>query len=104
MTIKIYKPSKTAMQSGRFKSDKWIAEYISESNNNDNSKDMLMGWNTSDDTKTQIKLFFDQKDDAINWAKNKKMQFEVIEPQERKIIPKRYSDNFAFNKKEPWTH
>ena len=52
MTIKIYKPSRSAMQSGAGKSKKWIAEYITET---DTSKDYLMGWNSSTDTKTQIK-------------------------------------------------
>ena len=101
MVLKIYKPSKTAMQSGRTKTKKWIAEYISEKIN---PKDSLMGWNTSNDTLTQIKIFFNSKNDAILWAKRKKMQYEVIEPHERKIKPKKYLDNFSYEKKEPWTH
>ena len=101
MVLKIYKPSKTAMQSGKAKTNKWIAEYIS---NESYDKDSLMGWNSSKDTKSQIKLFFDSKDKAINWAKKKNYQFEVIEPHSRRVVPKKYSDNFSFNKKEPWTH
>ena len=58
MTIKIYKPSKTAMQSGMGKTKKWLAEYISDA---DNIKDSLMGWNSSLDTQSQIKIFFDTK-------------------------------------------
>ena len=58
MTIKIYKPSKTAMQSGEGKTKKWIAEYVSDI---DSTKDNLMGWNSSNDTQTQIRLFFDTK-------------------------------------------
>ena len=101
MTIKIYKPSKTSMQSGRGKTKKWTAEYISDV---DITKDSLMGWNSSNDTMSQIKMFFDTKEEAIKWAKFNKYQFEVIDFQERKIIPKKYSDNFSFKRKEPWTH
>ena len=101
MTVKIYKPSKTAMQSGRGKTKQWLAEYISET---DNKKDSLMGWNSSADTKSQIKLFFDTKYQAIDWAKNCGYQFYVEEPKGRNIKPKSYAANFDIDKKEPWTH
>ena len=101
MTIKIYKPSKSSMQSGLGKTKQWIAEYIDEK---DKIKDTLMGWNSSLDTKEQIKMFFETKDQAIVWAKNNNEQFVVIEPKERKIKPKNYSSNFDMNRKEPWTH
>jgi len=58
MTIKIYKPSKTAMQSGIGNTKKWLAEYISDV---DNVKDSLMGWNSSFDTQSQIRIFFESK-------------------------------------------
>ena len=101
MTIKIYKPSKSSMQSGLGKTKQWLAEYVVEK---DNIKDNLMGWNSSLDTKEQIKMFFETKDQAIVWAKNNNEQFIVIEPKERKIKPKNYSSNFDINRKEPWTH
>ena len=101
MTIKIYKPSKTAMQSGIGKTKKWLAEYISDT---DNIKDSLMGWNSSSYTKEQIKIFFDTKEQAIEWSKKNNEQFIVIEPKERKIKPKNYASNFDMNRKEPWTH
>ena len=101
MTIKIYKPSKTAMQSGNRNTKKWLAEYISDI---DTRKDTLMGWNSSLDTQSQIKLFFETKEQAINWAKKNKYQFYVVEPKLKKIIPKSYSSNFDVNRKEPWTH
>ena len=66
MTLKIYKPSKTAMQSGRGNTKKWIAEYKSEIST---SKDFLMNWISSADTKSQIKVFFNTKEQAIAWAK-----------------------------------
>ena len=101
MTIKIYKPSKSSMQSGLGKTKQWLAEYISEK---DKTKDLLMGWNSSSDTKEQIKIFFDTKEQAIEWSKKNNEQFIVIEPKERKIKPKNYASNFHMNRKEPWTH
>ena len=101
MTIKIYKPSKSSMQSGLGKTKQWLAEYISEK---DKTKDSLMGWNSSSDTKEQIKSFCDTKEQAIEWSKKNNEQFIVIEPKERKIKPKNYASNFDMNRKEPWTH
>ena len=101
MTIKIYKPTKTAMQSGNKNTKKWLAEYISDI---DTKKDVLMGWNSSLDTKEQIKIFFDTKEQAIEWSKKNNHQFIVIEPKERKIKIKSYASNFDINRKEPWTH
>ena len=101
MTIKIYKPSKSSMQSGQGNTKKWLAEYISDI---EQVKDTLMGWNSSLDTKSQIKVFFDTKEQAIEWAKKNNYQFFVEEPQKRKIKPKAYASNFDMNRKEPWTH
>ena len=101
MTIKIYKPSKSSMQSGLGKNKQWLAEYISEK---DKIKDDLMGWNSSLDTKEQIKMFFQTKEQAIEWSKKNNEQFVVIEPKKRKIKPKNYASNFDINRKEPWTH
>lgn len=101
MTIKIYKPSKTAMQSGRVKTKQWLAEYISEIST---TKDSLMGWISSSDTRSQIKIFFETKEQAIEWATKNNYQFYVVEPHKRKIKPKSYSSNFDINRKEPWTH
>ena len=101
MTIKIYKPSKTAMQSGLGKTKRWLAEYISEV---DTVKDSLMGWNSSLDTQSQIKVFFDTKEQAIAWAKKNNYQFYIEESKVKKIKLKSYSSNFDMNRKEPWTH
>ena len=101
MTIKIYKPAKTAMQSGLGKTKKWLAEYISHE---DTLKDNLMGWNSSSDTKSQIKVFFDKKQQAIEWAKNNNYQYYVVEPKVRKVKIKSYASNFDMSRKESWTH
>ena len=78
------------MQSGMGKSYKWILEFetINPGNN------PLMGWESSSDTYTELKLEFSSKDLAINYAKKKKIDFEIIEPKKRKIIKKAYADNF----------
>ena len=101
MTLKIYKPAKTAMQSGMRKTKKWLAEYISDT---DSVKDSLMGWNSSLDTQSQIKVFFETKEQAITWAKKNNYQFYVEEPKIKRIKPKSYASNFDINRKEPWTH
>ena len=91
MKAKIYKPTKTAMQSGLAKNDKWIIEYISK----DPGINPLMGWESSTDTLSELKLEFSTKESAIDYAKKNKIIFELIESKERKIIKKSYSDNFT---------
>ena len=88
---KIYKPSKTAMQSGLKKFDKWIIEYITD----DPGINPLMGWESSTDTHGELKLEFSTKELAIEYAKKNKIDFEVIEPNKRKITLKSYADNFT---------
>ena len=90
---KIYIPTKTAMQSGIGKTKKWLLEFDTL----DNGVDPLMGWETSKDTMSEIKLEFSTKDQAINYAKNNNIDYYIIEPQKRKIIKKSYSDNFLKN-------
>ncbi len=88
---KIYKPSKTAMQSGIKKFDKWIIEFITEKP----GINPLMGWESSTDTNSELKLEFSSKELAIEYAKKNKINFELIEPKLRKIIKKSYADNFT---------
>ena len=87
---KIYKPNKTAMQSGLGKTDKWILEFETA----DPTKNPLMGWESSSDTYSELKLEFSTKELAINYAKKKKIDYEIIEPKKRKIVVKSYADNF----------
>ena len=87
---KIYKPSKTALQSGTKKYDKWIIEYVTEKP----GINPLMGWESSTDTLTELKLEFSTKELAIEYAKKNKINFEIIEPNIRKINKKSYADNF----------
>ena len=78
------------MQSGFGKTDKWILEY--ETKNPTNNP--LMGWESSTDTYTELRLEFSTKELAINYAKKKKINYELIEPKKRKTIKKSYADNF----------
>ena len=87
---KIYIPNKSAMQSGRGKSVKWILEFETK----DPTKNPLMGWESSSDTLSELKLEFSTKDSAINYAKKKKIDYELIEPKKRKVVRKSYADNF----------
>ncbi len=88
---KLYKPSKTAMQSGNKKFDKWIIEFITEKP----GINPLMGWESSTDTNSELKLEFSSKELAIEYAKKNKINFELIEPKIRKIVKKSYADNFT---------
>ncbi len=91
MKAKIYKPSKTAMQSGRSKFNKWILK-ISDSKNQ--IKDTMMGWNGGSNTLSQIQLNFKSKEEAIHYAKSNNIDYEVLETSVRKVISKSYADNF----------
>ena len=90
MKAKIYIPNKNPMQSGLGKTDKWILEYETKNP----TSNPLMGWESSSDTRTELKLEFSSKELAINYAKKKKIDFELIEPKKRKVIKKSYADNF----------
>ena len=87
---KIYIPNKNPMQSGNGKTDKWILEFETK----DPTNNPLMGWESSSDTYTELKLEFSTKELAINYAKKNKIDFEVVEPKIRKVVKKSYADNF----------
>ena len=78
------------MQSGLSKNNKWILEFKTK----DPTRNPLMGWESSSDTYTELKLEFSSKELAINYAKKKKIDFELIEPRKRKTVKKSYADNF----------
>ena len=87
---KIYIPSKTAMQSGTKNGEKWVIEFETK----DTGINPLMGWETSSDTNSELKLEFSSKELALNYAKKNKIDFELIEPNKRKVVKKSYADNF----------
>jgi hypothetical protein len=86
----IYIPNKNPMQSGTAKNTIWVLEFKTENP----TKNPLMGWESSSDTLTELKLEFSTKELAINYAKKKKINYELIEPKKRKIVIKSYADNF----------
>ena len=87
---KIFSPNKSAMQSGLNKTGKWILEFETA----DPTKNPLMGWESSSDTFTELRLEFSSKELAINYSKKNKIDYEIIEPKKRKVVKKSYSDNF----------
>ena len=78
------------MQSGLGKTNKWILEFETK----DPTKNPLMGWESSSDTLSELKLEFSSKELAINYAKKMKIEYELIEPKKRKLVKKSYADNF----------
>jgi len=91
--VKIYKPTKTAMQSGNRNSKKWVLEFDTLQT----GINPLTGWQTSRDTMSEIKIEFLNKDQAISYAKKNNLNYYVIEPEKREITKKSYTDNFTKN-------
>jgi len=87
---KIYKPTKTAMQSGDRNTKNWLLEFDTLNT----GVNPLMGWETSKDTMSEVKLEFLTKEQAIKYAKSNNINYYIVEPQKRKIIKKSYADNF----------
>ncbi|MBV8472947.1 MAG: ETC complex I subunit [Hyphomicrobiales bacterium] len=100
MTARIYLPARNAMQSGQAK-DKWILEYAPET---PREIEPLMGWTSSNDMKSQVKLRFETKEEAIAYATRNGVAYRLEEPKlaQRKTVS--YSDNFRPNRVIPWSH
>lgn len=94
--VRIFQPSKTAMQSGKGKTKIWIMEYITDDSL---TPDPLMGWATMNDTTAQIHLKFESQDEAIAYAKAKCLNFVIEEPHQPRVPPKAYAENFAFGRR-----
>lgn len=103
MRARIYQPAKTAMQSGTAKTKGWVLEFDQAS---ERGIDPLMGWTSTDDTQTQVRLRFDTREMAEDYAKTHRIAFEVIEPKVRKpvIRARGYGENFATDRRGVWTH
>jgi ETC complex I subunit conserved region len=101
MPARIFKPSRSAMQSGKGKSQEWVLEFEQATAR---SADPLMGWTSSDDTTTQVKLKFATRDEAEAYAKRKGIAYSVQTETPVKQQKKSYSDNFKFGRTENWTH
>ena len=88
---RIYQPAKTAMQSGRGGSKRWVLDYEPAT---PRRPEPLMGWVSSDDTLNQVRLTFDSKEDAIAFAERKNLTYSVAEENERTVRPRSYGDRF----------
>jgi ETC complex I subunit-like protein len=101
MTARIYKPTQTAMQSGPARSNEWVLEYEPEA---PREIDPLMGWTSSRDMRSQLKLRFATREEAMAYAERNGIAYRLEEPNRRVAVRKAYADNFRFGRKEPWTH
>ena len=88
---RIYQPAKTAMQSGRAQTRKWLLDYEQASKR---QPDPLMGWSSAGDTLNQVRLRFVTLDEAVAFAKKRGLDYTVIEPHQRVFKPKSYAENF----------
>ncbi|MEM7068901.1 MAG: ETC complex I subunit [Pseudomonadota bacterium] len=101
MSARIYKPAKTAMQSGKAKTDSWILEFEPETAR---KIDPLMGYATSSDMKSQIRLEFESLEAAKKYAAKNGIAYTVQKPQAAKRRVMAYADNFSSSRTLPWTH
>lgn len=94
MKVRIFKPSKNAMQSGRGTTNgKWVLEYEPETRR---VPEPLMGWTASGDTLNQVRLGFKSAEDAVAYAQAKGWDYTVLPPHERRVVPRNYTDNFRY--------
>ena len=102
MKARIFRPSKNAMQSGWANTHRWVLKFEQLSSR---TVEPLMGYTSTGDTRQQLNLSFDSKEDAVAYAKRNNIEYQVIVPKERKRRIVAYSDNFATNRVEGnWTH
>ncbi len=101
MQVRIYQPPKTAMQSGQANTRRWLLEFEPESAR---QVEPLMGWTSSGDTKEQIRLWFDTAEEAVAYARKRGLMYTLETPQESRMRPKAYADNFRYERVGRWTH
>jgi hypothetical protein len=101
MTARIYRPARTAMQSGTAKTKEWVLDYEPEQ---PRAVEPLMGWTTSGDMKQQLRLQFDSKEEAVAYCERNGIAHQVFESALVKRQRISYSDNFAYTRRIPWTH
>ncbi len=95
MTARIYRPAKTAMQSGRAKTKLWVLEFEPAQ---PKSNDPLMGWTSSGDMNQQVRLQFRTREEAIAYAEGRSIPYVVSDPHANPLKPKSYAANFSWNK------
>ncbi|MBN2907900.1 MAG: ETC complex I subunit [Rhodobacteraceae bacterium] len=103
MRARIYQPSKTAMQSGQAKTHHWVLDFAPAT---PSALDPLMGWTGSADTQAQVRLTFDSREAAVDYARRHGIDAVVLRPKKRKpnVRPMGYAENFAPGRRGAWTH
>lgn len=101
MAVRIYRPAKTAMQSGEARTKEWLLQFEPEA---PSERDALMGWTSSRDTRAQVHLEFASKEEAVAYAIRNGLAYTVVEPKPRTPIQKSYAENFKFGRIGTWTH
>ena len=101
MLARIFRPAKSAMQSGKARSRDWVLEFEPASARR---PDPLMGWTASSDMNGQVRMSFETREEAVAYAQAHGIDFQLSPPKAQRQIVKAYADNFAFGRREPWTH
>ncbi|HWL06615.1 MAG TPA: ETC complex I subunit [Xanthobacteraceae bacterium] len=101
MTARIYKPAKNAMQSGTARTKIWALDYDPEQ---PREVEPLMGWTSSGDMRSQIRLRFDSKEEAIAYCERHGIPYRVQNEKQPTRRTMAYADNFAFTRRGAWTH
>ncbi len=101
MQVRIFQPAKTAMQSGRANTRRWVVEFEP---NAARQVEPLMGWTSSKDTRGQLSLWFDSREEAVAYAEKHGLMFTLEEARPHRVRPKIYADNFRYDRKGRWTH
>ena len=101
MTARIYKPARTAMQSGTAKTNEWVLDYEPEQ---PRMVEPLMGWTSSSDMRQQVRLRFATKEEAVAYCERHGIPYQVLAAKQAVRQGKAYADNFAYGRREAWTH
>ncbi|MDB5651006.1 MAG: complex subunit conserved region [Hyphomicrobiales bacterium] len=101
MTARIYRPAKSATQSGTARSKTWLLEYMPREAR---QIEPLMGWTSSGDMNSQLKLWFATQDEAVAYAQREGIAYRVEEPKPATRRVMSYSDNFKPSRIDQWTH
>lgn len=100
MLARIYRPAKTSMQSGRARTKDWVLEFERGAV----APEALMGWQSTGETDSQVRLSFETREEAIEFARRNAIPHQVVEPKEPVRVLRAYGDNFAYRRREPWSH
>jgi ETC complex I subunit conserved region len=101
MTARIYKPARTAMQSGQANTKEWVLDYEPEQ---PRTIEPLMGWTSSGDMKQEVHLSFATKEEAVAFCERNGIPYQVFESKPPPRLRISYAENFAYPRREAWTH